>query len=76
MAASWLVSATIVQAGTDSTRSERSAGTGLKSREATGRPTAADRYMWVTNNKPESKNITASLSFLTTLPFSDVGFWL
>ena len=39
----WLVCATIVQVGTDSTRSERSAGKGLTSREATGRPTAADR---------------------------------
>lgn len=39
----WLVSAAIVQAGTDSTQSERSAGTGLKSREASGRPRAADK---------------------------------
>ena len=39
----WLVCATIVQVGRGSTQSERSAGKGLTSREATGRPTAADR---------------------------------
>lgn len=43
MAGPWLVSAAIVQAGTDSTQSERSAGTGPRSREASGRPRAADR---------------------------------
>lgn len=43
MAEPWLVSAAIVQAGTDSTQSERSAGTGLKSRGASGRPRAADK---------------------------------
>lgn len=61
----WLVCVTILQVGTDNTRSERSAGKGLTSREATGRPTAADTntQRWMRIKKSHFNNIIPLLGY-------------
>lgn len=67
----WPASAAIVQAGTASKQSEKSAGKGLKSRAAIGRPTAGDRSRWVKVKSTQFNNTSANFSFylLQTLVF-------
>lgn len=67
----WQISAASVQAGTTSTRWDRSAWIGQKRRAATGQPTAADRYMWMRKDK----NPTIIIQILSFSNFTFCRRW-